>query len=75
MFYNGVMPQISRTPHRWRTFSAYLRERFGERVYRSVIPERAAVVEASAAHEPVVTYAPASPVAEAFRTLAEEVEE
>ncbi len=50
-----------------------LRERFGEQVYRAEIPERAAVVEASARHLPVVVYAPGSPVSEAFRALAEEV--
>lgn len=51
-----------------------LREKFGERVYQTVIPERAVVVEASARRSPVVTYAPTSPAAEAFRALAEEVE-
>jgi chromosome partitioning protein len=51
-----------------------LRERFGERVFETVIPERAAVVEASARRLPVVVYAPESPVAKAFRALAEELE-
>ena len=51
-----------------------LRERFGELVYRTGIPERAAVVEASARRLPVVTHAPESRPAESFRWLAEEVE-
>ena len=51
-----------------------LRERFGKRVLRTEIPERAAVVEAAARRLPVVTHAPASPVAVAFRALAEEIE-
>jgi cellulose biosynthesis protein BcsQ len=43
-------------------------------VLRTEIPERAVVVEASARRSPVVTYAPASAAAAAFRALAEEVE-
>ena len=67
---------LSRVPRtRAATLTAAgLREKLGERVLRTEIPERAVVVEASARREPVVTYAPESPAAEAFRALAEEVE-
>ncbi len=51
-----------------------LRERFGKRVYRAEIPERAVVVEAAGSRAPLVTYAPDAPVTEAFRALAKEVD-
>ena len=43
-------------------------------LYHTEIPERAAVVEASARRLPVVAHAPESLPAESFRWLAEEVE-
>jgi chromosome partitioning protein len=68
---------VSRLPRTraGRITSEGLRERFGELVFRAEIPERAVVVEASGRREPLVTYAPTAPVTEAFRALAEEVEE
>jgi chromosome partitioning protein len=50
-----------------------LREVLGELVYDTAIPERAVAVEAAAAREPVITYAPESAVAQAFRLLALEI--
>lgn len=50
-----------------------LRQRLGDRVISTEIPERAVVVEASAAKLPVTTYAPDHPVAEAFAELAREL--
>jgi chromosome partitioning protein len=56
-----------------RLTSEGLREKLGDRVLRVEIPERAAVVDAAALHQPIVTFAPDSPAAAAFRELAEEI--
>jgi chromosome partitioning protein len=50
-----------------------LRGKLGDRVLRSEIPERAAVVDAAALRQPVVTFDAESPAAVAFRELAEEI--
>ncbi len=42
-------------------------------LYRSVIPYSVVAKDAAAAHESVLTFAPKSPVAEAYRRLAEEI--
>ena len=52
---------------------AGLRRSFRERVLRSVIPECASLVEASARHEPVVSFAPDSPASRAFGDLSREL--
>lgn len=52
-----------------------VRERLGDRVFRVEIPARASVVEATAARLPVLVHARRSPVAEAFRALAQEFDQ
>lgn len=46
--------------------------RFGKMVYNTEIPENVALMEASAACEPVISYAPRSAGAKAYKTLAKE---
>lgn len=68
-----LLSRVART-RAARLTSEGLREKFGALVLQASIPERAVVVEASARRSPVVTHAPASAAAAAFRALAEEVE-
>jgi len=58
-----------------RLIEAGLREQLGEQMYRTTIPERAVVVEASAEKIPVIAYAPEAPVSVAFMAWAREVYE
>ncbi len=51
-----------------------IRAGFHGRVFDAVIRNGVKVVEASAASQPVVTYAPSSPVAQSYNELAQEVE-
>jgi len=52
-----------------------IRDGFQGRVFDAVIRNGVKVVEASAASQPVVTYAPNSSVAQSYKDLAQEVEE
>jgi chromosome partitioning protein len=51
-----------------------IRSRYGELVFQTVIPQNVKLAEAPAAGEPINSYAPHSPGAEAYARLAEEVE-
>ena len=57
-----------------RLTAAGVRERLGDRVLQVEIPARASVVEANAARLPVLLHARRSPVAVAFRALAQEID-
>jgi chromosome partitioning protein len=54
---------------------ATARERYGELVFKTVIPLTTRLAEAPAAGEPVSLYAPGSTGAVAYKALAEEVKE
>ena len=68
-----LLSRVARTRAARETVAG-LRQRLGDRVLATEIPERAVVVEATAAKQPVVSYAPDHPVAEAFVALARELE-
>lgn len=51
-----------------------IRRTYGDLVFQTVIPMNTKLAEAPAAGTPIATYAPESPGARAYRTLAEEVE-
>ena len=61
-----------RTVHA-RDVVAMLVQRFGDDVYDTVISRTVKFPETTVAGEPITTYAPTSPAADAFRTLAREV--
>ncbi|MET3806948.1 chromosome partitioning protein [Nakamurella sp. UYEF19] len=61
-----------RTVHA-REVVAMLVQRFGDDVYDTVVARTVKFPETTVAGEPITTYAPTSPAAEAFRTLAREV--
>ena len=52
-----------------------VREKFGEAVHKSVIPASVRAKEAPIKGESILTYETKSPVAKAYRTLAEEIED
>jgi chromosome partitioning protein len=52
-----------------------LRERFGSLVFNTIIPNSIRIDEASQLGRPVVFYDPASPLANAYRSLAREIVE
>jgi chromosome partitioning protein len=52
-----------------------IRSRYGDLVFQTVIPQNVKLAEAPAVGEPINSYAPHSPGAEAYARLAEEVEE
>ena len=56
-----------------RAMLAALQKAFPEQLYAAVIPYSVVAKDAAAAHESVLTFAPASSVAEAYRRLAGEV--
>ncbi len=71
---DGVLVTMfdGRTVHA-RDVVAMLVQRFGDDVYDTVISRTVKFPETTVAGEPITTYAPTSPAAEAFRTLAREV--
>jgi len=71
---DGVLVTMfdGRTVHA-RDVVAMLVQRFGDDVYDTVIARTVKFPETTVAGEPITSYAPASPAAEAFRTLAREV--
>jgi chromosome partitioning protein len=68
-----LLSRVART-RAARLTSEGLRARFGARVFRAELPERAIAADSAAARTPVVIYEPASPLAQAFGALAEEVD-
>lgn len=71
---DGVLVTMfdGRTVHA-RDVVAMLVQRFGDDVYDTVVSRTVKFPETTVAGEPITTYAPTSPAAEAFRTLAREV--
>ena len=71
---DGVLVTMfdGRTVHA-RDVVAMLVQRFGDDVYDTVIARTVKFPETTVAGEPITSYAPTSPAAEAFRTLAREV--
>ena len=71
---DGVLVTMfdGRTVHA-RDVVAMLVQRFGDDVYDSVISRTVKFPETTVAGEPITSYAPTSPAAEAFRALAREV--
>ena len=71
---DGVLVTMfdGRTVHA-RDVVAMLVQRFGDEVYDTVISRTVKFPETTVAGEPITTYAPTSPAADAFRTLAREV--
>jgi chromosome partitioning protein len=71
---DGVLVTMfdGRTVHA-RDVVAMLVQRFGDDVYDTVISRTVKFPETTVAGEPITTYAPTSPAADAFRTLAREV--
>ena len=71
---DGVLVTMfdGRTVHA-RDVVAMLVQRFGDDVYDSVISRTVKFPETTVAGEPITTYAPTSPAADAFRALAREV--
>jgi chromosome partitioning protein len=61
-----------RTVHA-RDVVAMLVQRFSDEVYDTVIARTVKFPETTVAGEPITSYAPSSPAAEAFRSLAREV--
>ncbi len=56
-----------------RVMLAALQRAYAGRLYETVIPYSVRAKDAAAAHESVLTFAPTSPVAEAYRRLAREI--
>ena len=71
---DGVLVTMfdGRTVHA-RDVVAMLVQRFGDDVYDTVVSRTVKFPETTVAGEPITTYAPTSPAAEAFRALAREV--
>ena len=71
---DGVLVTMfdGRTVHA-RDVVAMLVQRFGNEVFDTVISRTVKFPETTVAGEPITSYAPTSPAAEAFRTLAKEV--
>ncbi len=71
---DGVLVTMfdGRTVHA-RDVVAMLVQRFGDDVYDTVIARTVKFPETTVAGEPITSYAPTSPAADAFRTLAREV--
>nr|WP_269457443.1 ParA family protein [Nakamurella panacisegetis] len=71
---DGVLVTMfdGRTVHA-RDVVAMLVQRFGDEVYDTVVSRTVKFPETTVAGEPITTYAPTSPAAEAFRALAREV--
>ncbi len=71
---DGVLVTMfdGRTVHA-RDVVAMLVQRFGDEVYDTVISRTVKFPETTVAGEPITSYAPTSPAAEAFRALAREV--
>ena len=58
-----------------RSVEQKIRERYGDLVFRTVIPKNTKLAEAPAAGEPITIYAPDSPGAQSYAQLALELEE
>jgi chromosome partitioning protein len=67
-----LLSRVPATPASAET-AVGLRRSFRQRVLGTVIPECVSVVEASARHEPVVSFAPDSPAGRAFADLSREL--
>ena len=61
-----------RTVHA-REVVAMLDQRFGDTVYDTIVSRTVKFPETTVAGEPITSYAPASPAAQAYRALAREV--
>ena len=57
-----------------RLVERQIRARYGDLVFRTVIPRNVKLAEAPAAGEPIISYAPASAGAAAYRALTDELE-
>jgi chromosome partitioning protein len=70
----GILPTMvdTRTIHS-REVLEELRQTYGAQVCRTVIPQTIKIADAQVAAQSIHTFAPASPAAEAYRHLAEEV--
>ena len=62
----------SRTLHSREVMDVLL-DKFGEKVFRSVISRTVKFPDATRVAEPITTYAPTSDAAEAYRTVAREL--
>jgi chromosome partitioning protein len=67
-----LITMFSRQTVHGREVVELLRERFGDEVYKTVIPRNIDVAKAPAFGKPIVLYNPASPGAKAYFTLTEE---
>lgn len=70
---SGVVLTRTRRTKLAQTVEANLRERFGELVYRTVIPETTRMQEAARLQEPITRYDRRNPAALAYTELAREV--